>query len=71
MPEDNIWLTGRRRELASLEAIIERLSAPNTDETGTIAGPGTTSRGATPVTIVTDGAHAAILRESTAGRLNG
>ena len=70
MPEDNIWLAGRHRELASLNAIITRLQNDTTNpETGTVSGPGTSARGAVPVHIVTDGAHAALLHNTTRNRL--
>lgn len=70
MPEDNIWLAGRHRELASLDAIITRLQDDTTNtETGTVSGPGTSARGAVPVHIVTDGAHAALLHNTTRNRL--
>lgn len=43
MPETNVWLTGRLREKASLEAIITRLE-DETTQTQAISGAGTSSR---------------------------
>lgn len=70
MPEDNIWLTGRRKELAALESIINRLEGEDTDKPNGIAGPGTASRGAVPVDIVTDGAHAAAMSKALEERID-
>lgn len=70
MPEDNIWLTGRRQELAALDSIITRLDSEDADQAGAVAGPGTRSRGAVPVDIVTDGAHAAALSKSLEDRID-
>lgn len=50
MPESNIWLRGRRLELASLEAIIARLEREAESETVTGAG----SSGRTSLTLITD-----------------
>ena len=42
MGEDNIWLQGRRREIASLESIITTLQChPDTERPGPAPGPGT------------------------------
>lgn len=70
MPEDNIWFTERRRELAALESIIARLEDDDTDRQGGVSGPGTRARGAVPVQIVTDGAHAAALSKALEDRIN-
>lgn len=70
MPEDNIWLTGRRKELAALNSIISRLESDDTEELGGIAGPGTASRGVIPVRIVTDGAHAAAMSKALEERID-
>src|SRR5258708_23069651 len=44
MGEDNIWLQGRRREIASLESIITTLQRhPDTGRPGPAAGAGTTA----------------------------
>lgn len=71
MPQDNIWLRGRRRELASLDAIIERLESETDDNdrpNGAFTGPGTAARGAVPVTLVTDDAHATLLHNELRNR---
>lgn len=70
MPESNIWLSGRRRELASLTSIINRLEEEDVTQAAGVAGPGTSSRGAIPVEIVTDGAHAAALSKVLADRID-
>ena len=70
LPDGNIWLQGRLRELASLEAIIERLSQPDATNDAGVAGGGCTSRGAVPVSIVTAGAHTAVLRSELSARLS-
>lgn len=70
MPEDNIWLTGRRKELAALDSIISRLENDEAAEAGGVAGPGTASRGAVPVEIVTDGAHAATMSKALKDRID-
>jgi hypothetical protein len=47
MGEDNVWLQGRRREAASLEAIITALQRdPRGAEPGTAPGPRQAIRGA-------------------------
>lgn len=58
--EENIWILGRRRELASLDAIIDRLDTAQIDTA--IAGPGTAGRTADSIRIDTDGAHRTLLR---------
>lgn len=70
MPEDNIWLAGRRKELAALDSIINRLEDDDADEASGVTGPGTASRGAVPVDIVTDGAHAAALSKALEERID-
>lgn len=42
MPEENIWLRERRRELDSLGAIIDKLE--HTDEHTMLQAPGATER---------------------------
>lgn len=56
MPETNVWLTGRLREKASLEAIITKLEDENTTEAQAISGAGTTGRVA--LTLITNPATA-------------
>jgi hypothetical protein len=58
--EDNIWVIERRRELRSLEAIIERLVATGTDEA--VSGAGTGAGKRLPLLqIQTRGAHQSAL----------
>lgn len=64
MPETNIWLTARLREIASLEAIIERLEAESSDDP--VTGAGTTGR--TALTLVTDPSTRNELREQLNAR---
>ncbi|MFC6352663.1 tyrosine-type recombinase/integrase [Rothia nasimurium] len=52
MPETNVWLTGRLREKASLEAIITKLEDENTTGAQAISGAGTTGRVA--LTLITN-----------------
>jgi hypothetical protein len=56
--EDNIWVIERRRELRSLEAIIERLAATGADES--VAGAGIGKR-LPLLQIQTRGAHQSAL----------
>ncbi|ORW08175.1 tyrosine-type recombinase/integrase [Mycobacterium kyorinense] len=55
--EDNIWIIERRREVTSLQAIIDRLS---TEETDSVAGAGTAKR-LPLLQIQTRGAHQSAL----------
>ena len=58
--EDNIWVIERRRELRSLEAIIERLSATGAKEA--VSGAGTGAGKRLPLLqIQTRGAHQSAL----------
>jgi integrase len=58
--EDNIWVIERRRELRSLEAIIERLSSSESDEA--VSGAGTGAGKRLPLLqIQTRGAHESVL----------
>lgn len=68
MPADNIWLAGRRREIASLTAIIDRLSEADAQADATVTGPGT-GAAEVAITVVTDGAHAAALHAQVRARL--
>lgn len=70
MPEENIWLTGRRQELAALDSIIARLDGDDADQAAGVAGPGTASRGVVQVEIVTDGAHATALSKALEDRID-
>lgn len=58
LSEDNIWIIERRREIASLHAIIERLSAAEPERS--ITGAGTTKR-LPLLQIQTRGAHQSAL----------
>lgn len=70
LPDTNVWLQGRLRELASLDAILERLRQGDvTDQSVSGAGASTEAAGSVPVTIVTDGSHAAVLRARLDERL--
>lgn len=62
MTPENIWMTGRRRELNSLDAIIDRLESEDTDSV--VAGAGTAGRTPDTIRIDTDGAHHAALDAS-------
>lgn len=55
--EDNIWIIERRREIASLQAIIDRLT---TEEAGSVAGAGAAKR-LPLLQIQTRGAHQSAL----------
>ncbi|YAL82473.1 tyrosine-type recombinase/integrase [Dermacoccaceae bacterium W4C1] len=71
LPDSNVWLQARLRELASLDAILTRLCRPDVINTN-VAGAGATTAtaAAVPVTIVTDGAHASLLRANLERRLD-
>lgn len=56
--EDNIWIIERHREIASLHAIIDRLTTA--EDTGSIAGAGTAKR-LPLLQIQTRGAHQSAL----------
>lgn len=73
LPDSNVWLQGRLRELASLDAILARLDRPDTrNATDLTAGAGaaTTAAAAVPITIVTDGAQSSLLRAELERRLD-
>jgi hypothetical protein len=60
--EDNIWVIERRRELRSLEAIIERLAATGPEESVAGAGTGAGAGKRLPLLqIQTRGAHQSAL----------
>jgi hypothetical protein len=68
LTDENVWIHERRREVASLEAIIERLrSDPAVTQEGTsIGGAGTANR--QPVMQVkTRGSHESVLRKADPG----
>lgn len=61
LTDDNVWIHERRREIASLDAIIERLHADDT--TDSVAGAGTTKR-LPLLQIKTRGSHESALRKA-------
>jgi hypothetical protein len=61
LEDTNIWITGRRTELASLDAIITTLT--NQPDTHAVAGPATTARRPL-LQIQTTGAHQALLHQA-------
>lgn len=65
LTDDNVWVHERRRELASLDAIIERLRAePAADRDGaSIGGAGTANR-LPLMQIKTRGSHESLLRQA-------
>ncbi len=60
LSEDNIWIIERRREIASLHAIVDRLTAPSDTSQGAVAGAGTAPR-LPLLQIQTRGAHQSAL----------
>ena len=58
LTDDNIWIVERRREIASLHAIIDRLTT--TERDSSVAGAGTTKR-LPMLQIQTRGAHQSAL----------
>lgn len=61
LTDDNIWIIERRREIASLQAIIDRLNTPGqTPGQGSVAGAGTAPR-LPLLQIQTRGAHQSAL----------
>lgn len=61
LTDDNIWIIERRREIASLQAIIDRLNTPGqTPGHGSVAGAGTAPR-LPLLQIQTRGAHQSAL----------
>ncbi|MDG3009376.1 tyrosine-type recombinase/integrase [Rhodococcus sp. D2-41] len=62
LTDDNVWIHERHRELASLDAIIDRLSSEPTDDTS-VAGAGTSNR-LPLLQIRTRGSHESALRKA-------
>ena len=63
LTEDNVWIAARRRELHSLQAILDRLAADDAVHQDAIAGAGTAGR--IPIEpIATRGAHDSALRKA-------
>lgn len=67
LTDDNIWIHERRREIASLDAIIDRLRTDNAAAQGhSIGGAGTANR--LPLLhIQTRGSHESVLRKADQG----
>jgi hypothetical protein len=67
LTDDNVWIHQRRREIASLDAIIDRLHATGTaDAAASIGGAGTAGR--TPgLQVSTRGSHESVLRKADPG----
>ncbi|MFN6554762.1 tyrosine-type recombinase/integrase [Mycolicibacterium septicum] len=65
LTDDNVWIAHRRREIASLEAIIDRLGQDDAtaDSAASIGGAGTANR--VPLTPThTRGSHESVLRKA-------
>jgi len=63
LDDNNIWITGRRHEIASLDAIIATLTNPDTDPTRAATRPGTDHRQPL-LQIQTRGAHHSLLNHT-------
>jgi hypothetical protein len=65
LTDDNVWIHERRREIASLDAIIERLRAETgaAEHGNSVAGAGTTNR-LPLLQIKTRGSHESVLRKA-------
>lgn len=68
MPDTNVWLQGRLRELASLDAIIARLEQDDTGA-GAVKGAGASAKSA-PLTLTSDPASRDAARQALTDRLN-
>lgn len=67
LTDDNVWIAARRRELHSLQAILDRLAADDAVHQEAIAGAGTASR--IPIEpVATRGAHDSALRKAAPHR---
>lgn len=67
LTDDNVWIHERHREIASLDAIIERLRAESAAEDGnSVGGAGTTNR-LPLLQIKTRGSHESVLRKADPG----
>nr|WP_323849197.1 tyrosine-type recombinase/integrase [Mycolicibacterium mucogenicum] len=70
LTDDNVWIHQRRREIASLDAIIDRLQTrdPASEDAAGIGGAGTAGR--TPaLQVSTRGSHESVLRKADPGTL--
>jgi hypothetical protein len=67
LTDENVWIHERRRELASLDAIIDRLrSDPATDAGNSVGGAGTANR-LPAMRVKTRGSHESVLRKADPG----
>lgn len=68
LTDDNVWVHQRRREVASLDAIIGRLQAPDAagEYVAGIGGAGTANRGPT-LRVSTRGSHESVLHKADPG----
>ncbi|GAA2410802.1 tyrosine-type recombinase/integrase [Mycolicibacterium llatzerense] len=63
LTDDNVWIAARRRELHSLQAILDRLAADEAVHAQAIAGAGT--KGRIPIEpVATRGSHDSALRKA-------
>ncbi len=63
LTDDNVWIAARRRELHSLQAILDRLDTADNPHGEAVAGAGTTGR--IPIEpVATRGAHDSALRKA-------
>jgi hypothetical protein len=68
LTDDNVWIHERRREIASLDTIIERLrSVPATAEDGNCVGGAGTANRLPLMQIKTRGSHESPLRKADPG----
>lgn len=65
LTDDNVWIHQRRREIASLDAILDRLHRDDVTDNGanSVAGAGTTHRAPTMQTAAR-GSHESVLRKA-------
>jgi hypothetical protein len=63
LTDDNVWVHQRRREIASLDAIIGRLQDPGTADVAGVGGAGTAGR-RPGLQIGTRGSHGSVLRKA-------
>ncbi|WP_420872677.1 tyrosine-type recombinase/integrase [Mycolicibacterium aubagnense] len=66
LTDDNVWIHQRRREVASLDAIIGRIEATDTDEAAGVGGAGTAGR-QPGLQVSTRGSHESVLRKADPG----
>jgi hypothetical protein len=68
LTDDNVWIHERRREIASLDAIIERLRTDlaTAEDGNSVGGAGTANR-LPLMQIKTRGSHESVLRKADPG----